>query len=81
MASMAAAADVAVLRYSPGVVDTAMQTFARAQSPDVFPSLAMFQGFKEQGRLVPPETPAAEIVTFLESADQPGFAEGRLGEK
>ncbi|HEY5219723.1 MAG TPA: SDR family NAD(P)-dependent oxidoreductase [Gemmatimonadaceae bacterium] len=76
-----AATDIAVLSYAPGVVDTAMQTLARAQPAATFPASAMFWGFKEQGLLVKPEVPAAEVVAFLESANQPPFVERRLGEE
>ncbi|MGA9837425.1 MAG: SDR family NAD(P)-dependent oxidoreductase [Gemmatimonadaceae bacterium] len=93
MMSMAAAADlaseplagrgpsdVAVLSYAPGTVDTAMQAAARAQPAETFPSAAMFHGFHDQGKLVPPAAPAAEIAAFLNSAHPPRFAERRLGD-
>jgi NAD(P)-dependent dehydrogenase (short-subunit alcohol dehydrogenase family) len=93
MASMAAAADlsvdplkgrapadVAVLSYAPGIVDTPMQQYARSQSADVFPSAPMFQQWHAEGALVPPEAPAAEMAEFLASGAQPGFGERRFGE-
>jgi len=66
--------DVAVLSYQPGIVDTPMQVTARASGR---PWSRMFVDFHEQGRLVPPEAPAAEIAAFLESDRQEPFAERR----
>jgi benzil reductase ((S)-benzoin forming) len=72
--------DAAILSYEPGIVDTPMQTAARSQPAEQFPWVGVFHGFAEQGRLVPPSLPAADIVAFLESDGQPAFAESRLGE-
>jgi benzil reductase ((S)-benzoin forming) len=72
--------DAAVLSYEPGIVDTPMQTAARTSSEEQYPWVGLFRGFAEQGRLVPPTLPAADIVAFLESDNQPGFTESRLGE-
>jgi hypothetical protein len=41
----------------------------------------MFVEFHEQGRLVPPDAPAAEIVDFLGSDVVEPFAERRYGVK
>ena len=71
--------DAAILSYEPGIVDTPMQTAARSQPEEQFPWVGLFHGFAEQGRLVPPSMPAADIVAFLESDAQPAFAESRLG--
>ncbi len=76
-----APADVAMLSYSPGTVDTAMQAEVRSQPPDVFPSAGMFRAFHDQGQLAPADAPAREIAEFLDSARQARFAERRLGEK
>ena len=46
----------------PGVIDTDMQTLAREQSEDVFPSVAMFRKFHSDRRLVAPDVAAAKIV-------------------
>jgi benzil reductase ((S)-benzoin forming) len=69
--------DVAVLSYQPGIVDTPMQVTARAPRPHN----RMFIEFHAQGRLVPPEAPAAEIVDFLRSDHPESFAERRYGVK
>ncbi len=53
----------------PGVIDTDMQTAARSQSPEVFPSVELFQGFEREGRLVAPEVVAAKIVDRLVVGD------------
>lgn len=71
--------DAAILCYEPGIVDTPMQTAARSHREEQFPWVSLFHGFAEQGRLVQPAMPAADIVAFLESDDQPAFTESRLG--
>lgn len=71
-------ADAAILSYEPGVVETDMQRYARAQPRDEFPWVGMFLEFEARQVLVPPERPAADIVSFLESDHQPPFAERRL---
>ena len=81
MAGMVAAAeldgDTAIYSYEPGVVDTEMQRAAREMPLDEFPSGAMFRQYHAEGRLAPPEAPAADIVEFLESERAERFAEGR----
>jgi benzil reductase ((S)-benzoin forming) len=71
--------DVAILSYEPGIVDTPMQRLAREQPSENFPSVQLFRDFAAYGVLVQPQAPAAEIVAFLESDDQPGFSERRFG--
>ena len=73
-----ARADAAILNYEPGVVDTDMQRYARSRPADEFPWAQMFHDFAARGIAVPPERPAREIVEFLESDNQPPFAERRL---
>ena len=68
----------AILSYEPGVVDTDMQRYARSRPADEFPWAQMFHDFAARGVAVPPERPAREIVAFLESDNQPPFAERRL---
>jgi benzil reductase ((S)-benzoin forming) len=70
--------NAAILSYEPGVVDTDMQQYARSRRPEEFPWVRMFQDFAARGSLVPPERPAVEIVSFLETDDHPVFAERRL---
>jgi benzil reductase ((S)-benzoin forming) len=74
-----APADVAILSYEPGLVDTPMQTLARSQPAESFPSAQMFHDFKAGSMLVPPEAPAAEIVAFLEGDTKSRFTERRFG--
>jgi benzil reductase ((S)-benzoin forming) len=71
--------DAAVLSYEPGIVDTPMQTAARTSPEEQYPWVGLFRGFAEQRRLVQPAMPAADIVAFLESDNQPTFSESRLG--
>ena len=68
-------ADVSVLSYEPGIVDTPMQVAARAPRP----WNQLFVGFHEQGQLASPDQPARDIVAFLSSAHEPPFAERRFG--
>ena len=72
-----APADVGIASYEPGIVDTPMQTRARSQPAETFPSAQLFQDFVVRG-LAPPDAPVAEIVSMLEGG-QPGFIERRLG--
>jgi benzil reductase ((S)-benzoin forming) len=69
--------DFSVLSYGPGVVDTPMQAGARSKTREEFPSVELFQGFHAEGKLAPPEAPAAEIIAFLESETADRFAEKR----
>jgi benzil reductase ((S)-benzoin forming) len=74
------ALDATVLSYEPGLVDTAMQSAARGSPPEMLPSIAMFERFAAEGRLVPPTAPAAEIADYLEGDGHPRFSERRYGE-
>ncbi len=80
-ASIAAedAPNLHILSYQPGVVDTEMQVATRSKSLDEFPWGTTFRQYHAEGRLVPPERPAAEIVEFLEADGGERFAEKRLG--
>jgi hypothetical protein len=49
----------------PGIIDTAMQAFARTQSRTTLPSVDLFKGFHENGQLVPPDVVARKIVDRL----------------
>src|SRR5258706_2429581 len=68
-ASIAAedAPDLHILSYQPGVVDTEMQLATRSKSLEEFPWGTTFRQYHAEGRLVPPERPAADIVEFLEA--------------
>ncbi len=70
--------NVAILSYAPGVVDTAMQESARAGDR---PWNKLFVDFHAQGRLVPADAPAGEVVEFLSSDKEKPFAERRFGER
>ena len=71
MAGMVAAAeddaDLAILSYGPGTVDTEMQLAARSAPLKEFPSAPMFRRFHAEGRLAAPKLPAADIANFLEA--------------
>lgn len=49
----------------PGVMDTAMQTFARTQSADKLPSVGMFREFHASRQLVAPDAVAKKVVDTL----------------
>lgn len=72
------ARDLAVVSYEPGMVDTAMQAENRAASPADLPDVALFRALQAEGRLAPPERPAAEIAALLDRDDLPFFSERRL---
>jgi len=74
-----APADVAILSYEPGLVDTPMQRLARSHAPERFPWVQMFHDFASGGLLVRPEAPSAEIVPFLEGDAPSRFSERRFG--
>jgi len=79
-ASVAAedAPNLHILSYQPGVVDTEMQLATRTKSLDEFPWGETFRKYHAEGRLVPPERPAGEIVEFLEADGGERFTERRL---
>jgi len=79
-ASVAAedAPDLHILSYQPGVVDTEMQLATRSKSLEEFPWGTTFRQYHAEGRLVPPERPAADIVEFLEADGGERFTERRL---
>ena len=72
--------DVAVVSYSPGVVDTAMQEQLRAADESSFPRKQRFVDLFTSGELVRPEEPALEIVEFLVADAPPPFSRRRLGD-
>lgn len=53
----------------PGIFETGMQTYMRSHDPAVFPSVAMFRGFKENGLLKSPADVAVRIVDRLVRSD------------
>jgi benzil reductase ((S)-benzoin forming) len=72
-------ADLAILSYEPGTVDTGMQEATRAVPREVYPWVGMFHRLAADGLLIAPERPAAEIAEFLEADGRPHFAERRFG--
>lgn len=71
-----ARSNVAILSYSPGVVDTPMQETARSAGR---PWNRLFVDFHSRGLLQPPEAPALEVVRFLTCDAPPPFEERRFG--
>jgi NAD(P)-dependent dehydrogenase (short-subunit alcohol dehydrogenase family) len=49
----------------PGVIDTAMQTYARTRPKDRLPSVDLFKGFHAGGQLVAPALVARKVVDRL----------------
>jgi benzil reductase ((S)-benzoin forming) len=60
---------VRVVTIRPGIIDTEMQAFMRAQPEHLVPDVAMFKGFHEQRQLVSPDAAATKIVEKLVLAD------------
>ena len=56
---------IAAITIRPGVIDTPMQEFMRAQPPDRVPTVGMFRQFHDSGQLVAPDVTAAKIVDRL----------------
>jgi hypothetical protein len=59
------------------VVDTEMQRATRETPLEEFPWGTTFRQYHAEGRLVPPELPAADVVKFLESERAERFVESR----
>jgi len=68
--------NTSILSYAPGVVDTSMQESARADRP----WNRLFVDFHAQGKLVPADAPAREVVEFLSGDGERPFLERRFGE-
>ncbi len=75
---VAGPADLSVVTYEPGVVDTAMQEAVRALPRADFPALDRFVALHQGGRLVDPARPAREIADLLERDGGPRHEERRL---
>jgi benzil reductase ((S)-benzoin forming) len=70
--ALAAEHDAATFRaitVRPGVIDTDMQTFMRAQPEEILPSVELFKGFHRDQRLVASDTVAAAIIRKLVLGD------------
>ena len=65
LAAEHASARFRAITIRPGIIDTAMQTFARTQSKTTLPSVDLFQDFHAGGKLVPPDVVARKIVDRL----------------
>ncbi len=59
------AATFRAITIRPGVIDTAMQSFMRTQTPETLPSVELFKGFHRDARLVAPDVVAGKIVDKL----------------
>lgn len=73
-----APADVALLSYEPGLVETNMQKTARSTDPGEFPGHDTFKGFVDQGVLVEPAETVVGMVDFLASDPSTHFTETRF---
>jgi benzil reductase ((S)-benzoin forming) len=72
-------ADLSLVSYEPGVVDSEMQQAVRGAIAEAFPQVKRFLDLHATGQLHPPSRPAAEIADLLESDGLPPFSERRLG--
>jgi len=72
---------VRVLSFEPGVLDTKMQEQVRSADPKEFPQLERFLKMHENGQLLDPKLPAAELVDYLQKSFQATqFSEKRFGD-
>jgi len=69
--------DITILSYAPGPIDTPMQAAARAAPREIFPLVETFTGWATSGALLPPEAPAGEIASYLETDGHPRFSEAK----
>jgi len=65
LAAEHASARFRAITVRPGIIDTAMQTFARTQSKTTLPSVDLFKDFYASGKLVSPDVVARKIVDRL----------------
>ncbi len=70
--------DVSVVSYAPGVVATRMQEQIRAADEHEFPRRERFVRLHDDGELVDPAGPAAEIAGLLARDDLPPFSRQRF---
>ena len=57
---------ITVVSFSPGVMDTPMQSEIRAMDDATFPHLQRFRKLKSEGELTPPEHIAERLITYIE---------------
>jgi benzil reductase ((S)-benzoin forming) len=60
---------VKLMAFSPGVVDTEMQTEIRNADPNEFPELEKFKAYKENGQLLNADEVAATIIGLIHAPD------------
>lgn len=70
--------DLALVSYAPGVVATAMQEQIRASDESSFPRRERFVRLHEEGELVDPRGPAADIAEILRMDELPSFSRRRF---
>ncbi|MEO8537470.1 MAG: SDR family NAD(P)-dependent oxidoreductase [Betaproteobacteria bacterium] len=68
IAAERASASFHAVTIRPGIIDTPMQAFARAQTKERLPSVDLFKGFHDNGLLVPADVVARKIVGRLVDA-------------
>jgi benzil reductase ((S)-benzoin forming) len=64
-----------VISFSPGVMDTAMQSTIRSKAKQDFETVETFQGYKEQGML---RTPIFVAETLLKLIQEPELVNGKV---
>jgi len=65
LAAEHASVNFRAISLRPGVINTAMQSRARAQPREVLPSVDLFKGFHARGQLVEPAVIARKVVDRL----------------
>ncbi len=68
---------LAIVSYSPGVLDTPMQRVVREAPAENFPDRQRFVELHEGGSLIHPKLPAERICALLEGEKLPPFSELR----
>jgi len=74
----AANADVRIISYRPGPIDTPMQTELRKKKPEDFPQVDRFIQLHNEGKLVSPNTAALDLMNQLDRSDLPYFLDYKL---
>ena len=65
LAAEHASTHLRAITLRPGIIDTPMQAFARAQPKARFPSVDLFKSFHASGQLVPADVVARKVVSRL----------------
>ena len=76
--SEASGVDVRVVSYSPGVLDSPMQSYVRGLTTDQFPDVGRFLELARTGQLVKPEDSAFFLWQIMHDPELPYYTERRF---